>query len=646
MKRRAALWSLFICLWWTGVAFAQKQEKAESYKKLKSRSSFDESSRLLRQADQQKNSNPSAALDNVQEALTMSIAQKDLYGEGKCYVLLGEVNEGIQEWKLALENYGRAREKLITDNSNTPEYKRALQGLGAMNLKLGQYNSALTYFQEMQSLDLTRAERTECTLNISEVYYQMGDYDQALNVLNQEPASKTRSKAVSSFDTRIQNQQAKIYARQNDAGRTKELYQNSLNAATGKKLEEQETQSLQETKEDIANTFKENRQYDDEIDIRKQAVKFNTDNKNAIEVARDKVAIGKILEVKGENAAALKEIEDAAKIADTIDNAREQAKAYLALADLYEKRGRTQNALSTYRKYSDAVNRSEKQNEKKLIEKSELIKKQKDIEEISSAVSIGQRDFALEQQTVFRQRLIIYGLLGVIVIIAATSFFIYKNAKASKIANQLLALKSLRSQMNPHFIFNALNSVNHFIASQDERAANQFLSEFSQLMRLVLENSQQDFISLQKEQEILSLYLKLEHYRFRDKFDYEIDLDKNINAESLEVPPMLIQPYLENAVWHGLRYRESKGKLVLRISKQNGNLLAEVHDDGIGRKRSTELKTENQKKHSSMGLKNIGERLSIINKIYRTNYHVSVDDPKEGTGTDVKIYMPLRNHVN
>jgi len=333
-------------------------------------------------------------------------------------------------------------------------------------------------------------------------------------------------------------------------------------------------------------------------------------------------------------------------IADTISNAKEQAKAYLALADLYQKNGRSQNALAMYRKYATAVSESEKQNQTHLIEKSELIEKQKDIEEFTSSVSISQRDYALKQQTVARQQLIIYGLLAIIAIIAVTSFFIYKNAMASKRANQLLALKSLRSQMNPHFIFNALNSVNHFIATQDERAANQFLSEFSMLMRLVLENSQQDFISLQKEQEILSLYLKLEHYRFRDKFDYEIDLDQNLNAESIEVPPMLIQPYLENAVWHGLRYKDTKGKLSLRIRKQDQNLVVEVCDDGIGRKKSAELKTENQKKHFSVGLKNIGERLAIINKMYKTNYHVSVTDPKSGSGTEVKIYMPLHNHVN
>ena len=194
--------------------------------------------------------------------------------------------------------------------------------------------------------------------------------------------------------------------------------------------------------------------------------------------------------------------------------------------------------------------------------------------------------------------------------------------------------------MNPHFIFNALNSVNQFISQQDERTANQFLSEFALLMRLVLENSQEDFIPLQKEQEILSLYLKLEHHRFRDKFDYEIKVDENVNPEAIQIPPMLIQPYIENAVWHGLRYKNEKGKLLLHFYRQNGHLVAEITDDGIGRQRSAELKTENQKKHNSTGLKNIEERLAIINKVYQLDYRVHIEDRKNN-GTQVSVYLPV-----
>src|SRR5690606_21508151 len=117
------------------------------------------------------------------------------------------------------------------------------------------------------------------------------------------------------------------------------------------------------------------------------------------------------------------------------------------------------------------------------------------------------------------------------------AYLMYKYIKEQKLANNLLALKSLRSQMNPHFIFNALNSVNSFIASNDERTANKYLSDFSQLMRAVLENSEEDFIPLKKELELLELYTKLEHFRFKDKFDYNITVDDAINLDEFQIPP-------------------------------------------------------------------------------------------------------------
>lgn len=618
-----------------------QQKKKESLKSLQQRSSVSSVARLLDEANALKETNPGEALNKVEDALAMSIAQSDDEGEGKCYVLIGEINEGIQEWKLALDNYNQAYQKL-SQNSNIPEFKRALQGLGAMNLKLANYEASLRYYQEALALNLSRNERSERLLDVSEVYFQMGRYDEAGQALSEIPTSKISNQSI---ETRKQNQQAKIYAMTNNLSKSQNIFQNSLNSARapGRKADKQEEISIKDTKEEIAGALRDQRRYDDEIAVRQQAIDFNLQNKNAEEIAKDKVEIGKTLEAKGENKAALKALEEAAVIADTINSPKEQANAYLALAQQYERNNKSTEALSTYRKYSEAIIRKDKQNETRLTEKAELIKKQKDIEGLSSYVSISQREETIRAQTVFRQQLIIYGLLLIIVIVGVTSYFIYKNAKASKLANQLLALKSLRSQMNPHFIFNALNSVNQFIAEQDERTANRFLSEFSQLMRLVLENSQEDFIPFRKEQEILSLYLKLEHYRFRDKFDYEIRMDETINADHMEVPPMLTQPYIENAIWHGLRYKDQKGKLTLSFRNEKEDLVVEINDNGIGRKKSGELKTENQKKHKSTGLKNIDDRLAIINQVYKTNYRVVVEDPLEGTGTNVRIYLPTRN---
>lgn len=644
-------------------SFAQEQEKAkkssskkDSYSSVKSRANTSDIQLLLSDAEKIKTTNPKAALENVQEALAMSIAEEDPFNEGKSYLLLGEINENIQEWKLALDNYFNAYQKLsqaentadrkkiskvISVDDESSELKKALNGLGRTAFKLGQYDDALTHYRELLTKELSAIEEGECQLNISEVYYGMKNYDEALKTVNSiQYNSKSGN---SSLEVRIKNQQAKIYAQQNQLDKTQKLYNSSiqnLRSAEGA-ASPASNQSTQETKEEISAVLKDQGKYDDEINLRRQSIEYNLETDNLSEVTRDKVAISESFAAKGEMTEALKEAEEASVIADTINNPKEQANAYLSIAGLYEKNGRTNHALSAYKKYSQAVAKRETLNQERLTEKSELIQKQQDIEQLSKDVSIGQREAKIHDQTVFRQQLLIYGLLLLILIIAVASYFIYRSAQASKTANQLLALKSLRSQMNPHFIFNALNSVNHFVAQQDERTANKFLSEFSQLMRLVLENSQEDFIPLFKEQEILTLYLKLEHYRFRDKFDYEINIDENISTETVEVPPMLIQPYIENAVWHGLRYKETKGKLLLNISSENGFLVVEITDDGIGRKKSAELKTTNQRKHNSTGLKNIQERLQIINKVYKTHYRVDIEDVTEQGGTRVRIYLPI-----
>nr|HPH47394.1 histidine kinase [Chryseolinea sp.] len=604
------------------------QNKKESYKSLRKFSTSTMASQLLDEAEVLKDKDPDKALDKVKEALAISIAQQDDFNEGRSYILLAEINEGILEWKLAFENYSRAYEKFL---ATSPQYITTLKGLGYTSLKLGNYETALQYYNQATSLRLNNTQRTEFQIAISEVYYQMGNYDEAMMVLDKADQSGKIA------NPQLENQQTKVSARLNELSKTQNLYDNSLNTIrSGNSVSPQERESVQQTKEEVSDVLQKNRLYDDEIDLRKKSIEYNLESKDFAEVSKDKVAISKSLDAKGETSAAIKEAEEAANIADSINNPKEQANAFLSLANLYEKKGETSKALYAYKKYSDAIDRNEKVNESRLTEKSELIRKQKDIEEYTKDVSIGQREATIEQGTVFRQQLIIYGLLIIILIVAITSYFIYKNAQASKLANRLLALKSLRGQMNPHFIFNALNSVNQFISQQDERTANRFLSEFALLMRLVLENSQEDFIPLQKEQEILSLYLKLEHYRFRDKFDYEIKVDENINPESIQIPPMLIQPYIENAVWHGLRYKTEKGKLLLHFYRQNGNLVAEISDDGIGRKQSTQLKTENQKKHNSTGLKNIEERLAIINKVYKLNYRVSIED-REENGTRVNV---------
>ena len=160
-------------------------------------------------------------------------------------------------------------------------------------------------------------------------------------------------------------------------------------------------------------------------------------------------------------------------------------------------------------------------------------------------------------------------------------------------------------------------------------------------MRTVLENSEEDFIPLSKELELLELYVKLEHSRFPDKFEYGVNIPESVAVNSFEIPPMLLQPYIENAIWHGLRYKKEKGFLKINVSQLTDELLQiEIIDNGIGRKNSTALKTENQKKQKSKGMGNIKKRVAILNDMYKNKVDVSISNLLEDeTGTKVILKL-------
>ena len=204
--------------------------------------------------------------------------------------------------------------------------------------------------------------------------------------------------------------------------------------------------------------------------------------------------------------------------------------------------------------------------------------------------------------------------------------------------------KALRTQMNPHFIFNSLNSIQYFILDKDEESADLYLADFSSLMRKILENSKQNFITLQNELETIQLYLSLENLRFEEKFNYSIDLGDEIDPEAIRIPPMLLQPYLENAIWHGLMQKEGKGKIDVQFRiKDKKYLSIRLEDDGVGRAKAAQLSSR-RKGHRSTGMKNIEERITLINKIYKTDLSIRITDlfneDQTPAGTRVELLIP------
>jgi two-component system LytT family sensor kinase len=205
-------------------------------------------------------------------------------------------------------------------------------------------------------------------------------------------------------------------------------------------------------------------------------------------------------------------------------------------------------------------------------------------------------------------------------------------------------LTTLRAQMNPHFIFNALNSIQQYVLQGNVVEANKYLSKFSKLQREVLNNSDQDFISLEKEIEVLSLYLELEQLRFDGNFTYEIKTDTAIDDDEIKIPPMIVQPFVENSIWHGLMPKQEERWVHIRFELNNDDLLVcTVTDNGIGRDASARLKQNGHTQHKSKGLSLVYDRLNILRQQYGQAFEVNikdlVDDNNVPVGTEVKLHI-------
>lgn len=207
--------------------------------------------------------------------------------------------------------------------------------------------------------------------------------------------------------------------------------------------------------------------------------------------------------------------------------------------------------------------------------------------------------------------------------------------------------KLFRLQMNPHFVFNALLAIQGFMYMNKPREAGRYLTAFAKLIRHTLYGSSEEFITLDKEIEALQYYLELQRLRFSEKFDFVIHVDDELIPESTEIPPLMIQPFLENAIEHGLQHKKKQGKLKLDISIKDDCLMVEVEDNGIGREKAMKMQKKKGKLHKSMGLEIISKRMESMNKITLRKIQLEIIDlhgsDGAATGTRVRIYIPYKN---
>jgi len=246
--------------------------------------------------------------------------------------------------------------------------------------------------------------------------------------------------------------------------------------------------------------------------------------------------------------------------------------------------------------------------------------------------------------------LVVFAFLLIIFIILAYNRYKLKKEKEQldlEKQKQETENKLLLSQINPHFIFNSLNSINSYITGKDIQTAQSYLSTFAELMRNILENTRKLLIPLSKEIKTLQLMLELETLRFNDKFEFAIDLQEDIDPENTYIPPMLIQPFVENAIIHGIKNKPGKGNINIGFAIRNNVISCTITDDGVGREKAAEILSRSKHKHKSIGLRLTKERLALLSEQSGSTLQVEITDLRnkngETSGTKVELNIPFES---
>lgn len=338
----------------------------------------------------------------------------------------------------------------------------------------------------------------------------------------------------------------------------------------------------------------------------------------------------------------------ALKIAEELEDPDNQLDSWQTLHNIYKHAGdyeNAYNALTRSNQLHDSILSTEHllkigalQSKYEYDTKESLLKAEHEKEQAIAAAEL-------------QSQVKINGLMtagGALLLLAGTGgFILYKrrrDAEEKQTNAELKAdvaeteMKALRAQMNPHFIFNSLNSISNYITQNNIQTADYFTIKFAKLMRMILEYSEKKEITIAEDLQALELYMKLEAMRMQDKFSYTIHIDPEIDPENTYMPPLILQPFIENSIWHGISPKNGKGKITLSIRKDKDMLLCMIEDDGVGRKASENFKSqESSGKKKSMGLGITKERINLLNKLKDAAASVQLIDLEQGFRAEIRL---------
>lgn len=543
----------------------------------------------------------------------------------KDYEKLAREFAEAEEYAKAEENYRKVRDIYIKlkDTEKIAFVERELAKLQESQNKIG--DAILNY----RSASNTTKDVTRQSLNISDAQRLMNQS----NSLKQSELINQKIELLEENDYRGDEistaymQMAQVNMELNQPEEAISNYQAALT-----KVEKPEDEI--KINREIANIYLNTEQKEKAVIVNEELVKKARETSNPNLEIEQLQNLSSAYFQNSDNERGLQSLLEAYQLSLDRNQTFEAKRSAELLADYYKKNKKSDEALKLYADFFDKLDF--------LIQSDSSLVDKKIFQANEEKIIQLERERALKDELIRKKNTFNYFLIFLIFLILIFVFFIIRTLFSIRTKNKKIALQSLRREMNPHFIFNSLNSVNQFIAQNNELEANKYLSSYSKLMRTTMENSNKDFIPLSLEIQQMKEYLQLEYLRFSDKFNYEVIVDEDLDKDNILVPNMLIQPNLENAIWHGLRYRDGKGSLQLKIYEEQNYLYIIIEDDGIGILQSKKLKTARQKEHESRGLSNTYERIELLNQLYHCDINLDVRD-KEGeeSGVVVTIRIPL-----
>jgi hypothetical protein len=267
-------------------------------------------------------------------------------------------------------------------------------------------------------------------------------------------------------------------------------------------------------------------------------------------------------------------------------------------------------------------------------------------ERMEQQVQLLEQEAEIAHSSARQNRIFLVGV-SILAIIVILMVLLYLRQNRLRAAQDKITLQQrlFRSQMNPHFLYNSLASIQHFIVTEDADNASIYLSKFSSLVRTILEGSEEEYVTLEKELNLIENYLALQQIRFIEKLDYKLEIDDRLDVENIEIPPMLAQPFIENAIEHGIKHKKEKGNIWVRFMQNGNSVVFEVEDDGVGRDKSRELRLLQKPGHKSFATRLTQERIANLNRKKRDKITMEIEDLKDSegkpVGTKVRFNIPF-----